>query len=355
MAVVASFLVPLRWVEADVMVRTRAFEACGPIADAVLRALPFGATHVALHWSGNPDAAVSVAFSRDNHPFGAATPAERDEVGEQRGKGRTYGALLAADGASAVRIQADRVIGHLCVLGLTDGEPIVDRRIQPGGRPAAAAVAQPAIQPRSAWGADESLRFNGTGTEAWPTEFHPIQKLVVHHTATKNRDRDPKATIRSIYYYHAVTQGWGDIGYNFLVDEAGVIYKGRHSHLPGSAGDTITGEDGSGNGVTAAHAYGYNSGTVGVAFLGTLTAKDATPAAKGALQTLLAWKASTHGIDPLASTTYVNPATGTPTPNVPNIAAHRDVNATECPGKAFYKTLPTVRANVAGLVAAGGT
>src|SRR5437879_4018889 len=88
----------------------------------------------------------------------------------------------------------------------------------------------------------------------WPPEFYPIQKLICHHTATQNRDPDPAATIRSIYYYHAVTQTWGDIGYNFLVDESGRIYEGRYSR-PYPTGAYPTGEDATGKGVTGAHAY----------------------------------------------------------------------------------------------------
>jgi uncharacterized protein with LGFP repeats len=207
-------------------------------------------------------------------------------------------------------------------------------------------VAQPPILSRADWGADESLRFAAGGAEVWPPAFYPVQKLIVHHTAGANNDPNPAATIRSIYYYHAVTQGWGDIGYNFLVDEAGRIYKGRHSHPPGVTADTITGEDGAGNSVTAAHAYQYNSGTIGVALLGTLTSRDATPAARAALVDVLAWKADAHAIDPYGSSLYTNPVGGNQKVFA-NIAGHRDVEATECPGGVFYATLPQLRTQVA--------
>ncbi len=180
----------------------------------------------------------------------------------------------------------------------------------------------------------------------WPPAFYPVQKLIVHHTAGVNNDPNPAATVRSIYYYHAVTQGWGDIGYNFLVDEAGRIYKGRHSHPPGATDDTITGEDAAGNSVTAAHAYQYNSGTIGVALLGTLTTQDATPAARTAMVDVLAWKASAHAIDPYGSSLYTNPVGGNQKVFA-NIAGHRDVEATECPGGGFYATLPQLRSQVA--------
>ena len=123
--------------------------------------------------------------------------------------------------------------------------------------------------PRSGWGADESLRFDRRGKELWPPVFKTVQKVVVHHTAGANGETGvaARSTIRSIYYYHSVTQGWGDIGYNFLVDAASVIYKGRHFHAPGRR-PTPDRRERAAQGVTAGHAYGYNSGTVGVALLG---------------------------------------------------------------------------------------
>jgi N-acetylmuramoyl-L-alanine amidase len=352
-------LVGGRRVEARVVVHTRAGEVSAPVQGAAVLELPFTAEHAAVHWAGNPSAVVSVAFSSDGANFGAAVDVSRDEVGEQRGNGETYGAILRAGGAKAARVQTDRPIGRVTVLALADGsETTVPRTVEDSV--AGASVVQPGITARSGWGADESLRF-ANGKEVWPPTFWPTQKLFVHHTATQNADPNPASTVRAIYYYHAITQGWGDIGYNFLIDEAGHVYKGRHSHTTSnpssespSPDDTITGEDASGNGVTAGHALGYNSGTMGVALLGTLTTQDATPAARNALADLLAWKADTHGIDPQGSSLYTNPVDGTQR-TFPNIAGHRDVNATECPGGTFYATLPTVRSAVASRISASTT
>ena len=343
---------PMRWVDAQGPVRTRAGKVCQPLARSEIVKLPFAARDVALHWAGNPEAQVRVAFSTDGKAFGDFEDAGRDEVGEQVGDGRTYGSILSAQGATAVRVEADRGIGNLCVLALADEEQNLRQRRVPAGTAAGAAVARPTIQSRFAWGAEESYRFDSSGGEVWKQEYWPIQKLIVHHTATKNRDPDPKATIRSIYYYHAVEQKWGDIGYNFLIDEAGTIYKGRYSSATDV--DRVDGENDQGYGVRAGHAYGFNAGTVGVALLGTLTGKSATTAARSSLERFLAWKASNplHVLDPLGSSTYVNPVDGTTKANLPNIPGHRDVNATDCPGGAFYKALPSVRKNVAALIAA---
>src|SRR5262249_1779150 len=251
-------------------------------------------------------------------------------------------------GARAVRVWSDRPLRRLTVLALSDRGPPTPRLVR-----GLASTTQPAVISRAGWGADESLRFDSTGKEIWPPAFYPVQKVIVHHTATQNGDPDPAATIRSIYYYHAITQGWGDIGYNFLIDEAGNVYEGRYSRQY-APGESPTGEDLNGNGVTAAHAQGYNSGTVGIALLGTLTNQDATPAARSALEHLIAWIDSTHGIDPQGSTLYTTPVSGLQA-TFPNIAGHRDVAATECPGGVFYATLPTIRSDVANVIAASAS
>ena len=307
-------------------------------------ALGRGVTHVAAHWRGSPNARVRVAFSRDGRHFGRSRAVELDELGEQVRKGETYGAVMAARGVRAVRVSSDRRLRRLSLLVLSDRGP--PRRRAPAR---AATTAQPTVISRAGWGADESLRYDRRGNEIWPPEFWPTQKLFVHHTDTQNNDPDPAATLRSIYYYHAVTQGWGDIGYNFLVDEAGNVYEGRYSRTY-AFGESPTGEDLNGHGVTGGHAYGYNAGTTGIALLGTLTNQDATAPARDALERTLDWKASAHGIDPQGSSLYTNPVNGTQK-SFANIAGHRDVNATECPGGVFYSTLPTIRGNVAARIA----
>jgi len=312
-----------------------------PVHRARTFVLPRGTTDVAVHWRGRPHAQVRVAFRRPGARFGGPQPVRLDEAGLQRHTRETYGAVMPAAGANAARVWVAGRIRRLSVVAFME-------RSRARLRAAPAVGLLPAVIPRAGWGADESLRFDSSGKEIWPPAFWPIQKLIVHHTDTHNGDPDPAATVRSIYYYHAVTQGWGDIGYNFLIDESGRIYEGRHSR-DYAPGETPTGRDSSGRGVTAAHAQGFNSGTVGVALLGTLTSQDATPAARDALERLLAWEAYSTGLDPEASSTYVNPVSGQQA-TFPNIAGHRDVGATECPGSVFYSTLPAIRADVAARV-----
>jgi N-acetylmuramoyl-L-alanine amidase len=323
--------------------QTAARESSSAIARAKTFRAPGAVSHFAVHWRGHREARISVALSRDGTHFGARHRVRLDELAESAPRSETYGALMLARRARAVRVYTDRRLGRATVLWLTDrGGPA-------RGSASAASFAQPGVMPRIDWGADESLRFDSTGKEIWPPAFYPVQKLIVHHTATQNDDPNPVATVRSIYYYHSVTQGWGDIGYNFLIDESGRIYEGRHT-FDYPSGSSPTEEDAAGNGVTAAHAQGFNSGTVGIALLGTLTNRDATPAAHEALERLLAWEADHHGLDPQGSSLYTNPVSGSQA-TFANIAGHRDVAATECPGGVFYSTLPGIRSDVAALIA----
>ena len=62
-----------------------------------------------------------------------------------------------------------------------------------------------------------------------------------------------------------------------------------------------------GYGVAGAHAQGYNSGTVGLALLGTLAVREPTPAARSAAEALVAAIVGPSGIDPTSAGPYANP------------------------------------------------
>ncbi|MEU8678676.1 N-acetylmuramoyl-L-alanine amidase [Streptomyces sp. NPDC048560] len=219
--------------------------------------------------------------------------------------------------------------------------------------PTAAASSAPATRcigsveyvTRAGWGADESLRFKPDGSENSPQSYYPAQTLTVHHTAGVNGDPDPAATIRAYYHMHAITNDWGDIGYHFLIDEAGRIYEGRYSGTDG-----LPAHDSTGKMVTAFHAAGYNSGNLGIALLGTFSDQSTAAAARESLTLLLAALSAAHDFDPQADVTFVNPVNGV-TRNVPMISGHRDWLATECPGTTLYGELPALRADVAAVSA----
>jgi hypothetical protein len=323
--------------------------------------LPITASHVALRWQGDEEAEISVAFADRPNEFGEEVPAnhvDEDAAPDDRDRPAPAGSAAGADvvesgvlwtgGARFVRVTTERPIGKLTVIAI---DAQADKGLVPGGFAIAeAAMSQPAIIRRSGWGADESLRFDSGGHEIWPPSFTPLQKAIVHHTAGRNNDPNPAATVRAIYYMKAVGSDFGDIGYNLLIDEQGRIYEGRYSR-PYAPGETPTGEDLAGNVVRGGHARNYNDGTVGISLLGNFQSRLPTAAARASLERLLAWKLERHGINPLGQSVYVNPVLGH-TRLLNNISGHRNVNPTACPGDTFYPTFPQLRQNVANRIAA---
>ena len=340
-------LAPAGATRADEPVETGAVELAATVDGSRTFTLTSPASHLAVHWAGEPEARVTIALSTDGVTFGTSEDVEIDEAGEGLGDGRTYGMLIVATDVVAARVTTDRPLAvELLVLDTRRDEASAWGI---GGR-TAAAVEQPWIIPRAGWGADESLRFNESGEMIKRLEYYPIQMLVVHHTAMGDDDPDPAGTVRAIYYYHAVTRGWGDIGYNFLVDAAGNIYEGRYSRE--YAPEAIrSGDDGRGRGVAGAHATGANAGSVGIAVLGTFDTRAPTTAARDALVRLMAWASIRYGLNPLGSGTYVNPRNGE-SGLTDRIAAHRDFQATACPGATLFAALPDIRTRVAGAMLA---
>jgi hypothetical protein len=309
--------------------------------------LPITATHVELHWVGSRDAHVTVAFAPEAGSFGEAIPVDPEYPAEGADAGRTSSAMLWAGDARYARITSDVPLSHLVVTALSVPS---DPGSATGGPVVQASVGQHTIITRAQWGADESLRFDSAGREVLPESYFPLQQFIVHHTAGRNGDPNPAATIRAIYYDHAILRRFGDIDYSFLIDEAGNIYEGRHAR-DYAPGEIPTSEDLAGNLVRPTHAAGFNPGSMGIALLGDFTSQQPTAVARASLVWLLAWAAARHGLDPTATHTYVNGETGAQKV-LPVIAGHRDVAVTACPGNAFYSTFPALRSAVAAKIAA---
>jgi N-acetylmuramoyl-L-alanine amidase/Bacterial Ig-like domain len=325
-------------------VKVRARDVTTSVDSVRLVRLPIEASHVVLHWTGATDAQVKVAFGETAATLGGDDAVDPDEDAPP---GEAFSDVLSTGGARYVRVTTDQPLASLTITAIdaTDHRPGL--HLTP---PVAdAAVGQPTIISRAAWGADESYRLDSGGHERFATGYFPLQKAIVHHTAGRNNDPNPEATIRAIYYDHAVLRGYGDIDYNYLIDWQGRIYEGRHSRDYG--GGPITTEDLAGNQVRGSHSKDFNDGTVGIVLLGTFTSVLPPAAQRNALINLLAWKLERHGINPLGASTYVNPQLGT-SKYLYNISGHRDVNATACPGNAFYATFPQLRQQVADRIAA---
>lgn len=272
--------------------------------------------------------------------------------------GQWASGLVAGGDAEAYQVRgipAGARSARAVVINTTDG-PLVKVGER---RPGAGALESTQCRSRADWGADEKLRSSSR-------TYYDVQALTVHHTVTANNDSDPAATVRAIYRYHTADQGWSDIGYQFLVDEKGVVYEGRWSGTTsrscltgGGDGSDFAHESGGDRVVTGAHAGGFNSGNVGVALLGRFTSETGiggapTPAAVQGLETLLTELSTRHALDPTGTVSYVNPVNGDRR-TVATISGHRDWNATECPGDRLYPQLPTIRTEVeAAMDGSGG-
>jgi hypothetical protein len=218
-------------------------------------------------------------------------------------------------------------------------------------RPAPAAAPEPDLRrgflgrcpyvDRAGWRADEALRLRADGTEVWPPTYWPVQTFTVHHTADGSTDPDPASRLRTIYRNQAIDQGYGDLGYQFVIDATGLVYEGRWSGVDG-----LPGFDATGLMVNGAHVAGFNAGNVGIALLGDFTAALPAGPAYRSLVLLLAALTRWHDVDAVGEVAYVNPISGA-TATVPAIAGHRDWVATQCPGNTFAPTLGRLRSDVA--------
>lgn len=164
----------------------------------------------------------------------------------------------------------------------------------------------------------------------WPLAYSKnLSKIVIHHTDSDLRDMngdrrmdnlDYKAVVRAIYYFHAITRGWGDIGYNYIIDPLGNVYEGRYG------GDRVVG----------AHAQCYNNGSLGISIIGDYEDNNVPEPAMNALISLIAKKSKQYGISPTGNSSFRGKI-------LPNIIGHRDVRPTSCPGKKLYALLPKIR------------
>jgi hypothetical protein len=279
----------------------------------------------------------------------AGTPDARSAVTAEHGKVVSDGVWVgSANGARADAVRV-RVVGGGALpaglqLSLIDpGTSAADAH--PGGTEsgavAHAATQMPQIYTRADWGADESLRSRNPGCGT-PQYTDTIKVGFVHHTATTN-DYTPDpvpALLRAIYADHVLSNGWCDIGYNFVIDKFGRIWEGRYGGMDQP--------------VLGAHTGGFNTDSFGVSLLGNYETQRSNgttppPAMLDALESLLAWKLGMYGRDALGTTTLTSaggpdtryPAGQVVTFNV--IAGHRDAGDTLCPGNEVYSRLPQIR------------
>jgi len=184
----------------------------------------------------------------------------------------------------------------------------------------------PSICDRNCWCPSGNCPQNYTPVINVPTH------LIIHHSAGSNNSPDYAAVVAAIWDFHVNTNGWDDIGYNWLIDPMGVVYEGR------------------GQNVLGAHFSCMNTDATGICLLGNFMNFNPTVKAKQALQELLAFEGCSNSIE-LADSSLHQPSGLV----LSHISSHRDANestagcpkGTVCPGDFLYAQLESIRSKTA--------
>jgi hypothetical protein len=161
-----------------------------------------------------------------------------------------------------------------------------------------------------------------------------VRFAVIHHTAGRNDYSrvEAAAIVKGIQLFHVQGNGWNDIGYNFLVDRFGTVYEGRFGGVDRN--------------VVGAHAQGFNTGSVGIALLGTYGGTRPSAAAQEAVARLVSWRLDLAHVDPASFLTFISGGSNRYAGGIPvllsAVTGHRDTGFTECPGDALEARLPAI-------------
>jgi hypothetical protein len=284
---------------------------------------------VGLHWKGSGTVSfrtrsVSGRWSRWRN---AAPEDDRPDAGthELRARGWELGSPFWTGPSNRIAVRTSGRVTRVRVYYV---------RSRGKARPlrAVSIAGSPLILSRVSWGANERIR------RGHPRYADTVRFAVVHHTAGSNSyTRAQSASIvRGIQRYHVLANGWDDIGYNFLVDKYGQIFEGRFGGVDRN--------------VVGAHAQGFNTGSAGVALIGTYDGNAPSAAAQSALARLVAWRLDVAHADPLS--TFNWRSSGNPrfragrSITLRTISGHRDTGYTTCPGSRLYGALPALARSV---------
>jgi uncharacterized protein YgiM (DUF1202 family) len=285
---------------------------------------------IAPHWGaeGPDDAIVQFQVSADGKTWSdtLTSTVDNHDAGQPDREGRHFGELIFLESSARfVRYEVTDAGGApitlpalaFTYLNSSDGPTLSTFR----AASLTPTTAPPPIISRAAWGANEKYLHEDQDLSEpieWTPQYQTVEKVIIHHSATPNF-QDPLSTVRSIYYYHAVERGWGDIGYNYLVDWQGNVYEGR-----------VGGDD-----VIGGHAFEYAHGSSGICTIGNFMETLPTDEALAALIWITAWVG--RKLDPWGSGSFHEQ------PDFPNIAGHRDCYSEDCPGDMLYLELDDIR------------
>jgi hypothetical protein len=282
-------------------------------------------------------AGAELRVRRRGHPWSAWVPlgAGADHAPDAP-KAAPASDPVWAGGADELQLRARRALrgGRLQLVTAPAAD---DRaRARAAARATPRGTGAPAIIPRAAWGADQ------VPPRADPS-YGAVQLAFVHHTVSANayRPEDSARIVLSIAKYHRDSNGWNDIGYNFLVDQYGQVFEGRAGGIDQA--------------VIGAQAGGWNSQSTGIATIGDFDKTTLPEAAVAVIARLIAWKLSLHGA---ATSGAVTLASGGGRENrypygqqvsLQRVSGHRDGCHTDCPGALLYGQLDDLRRRVASI------
>ncbi|TPF85962.1 hypothetical protein BW13_07865 [Bifidobacterium sp. UTCIF-37] len=167
---------------------------------------------------------------------------------------------------------------------------------------------------------------------------------IVHHTVDRNdyTQAEVPAMINGIYLFHNTQRGWGDIGYQLIVDRFGGIWEGRDE---GVANQIVPASQ-----VEGAQASGFNRDTFGIAMLGSYHLDVApTDAQIESTAAAIAWEFRALRIPSPFGTFQFHGTQQRVTGH--GDASHYiggDLNHTLCPGQQVWDRMETIRARVLG-------
>ncbi|WP_353708691.1 cell wall-binding repeat-containing protein [Cellulosimicrobium sp. ES-005] len=189
----------------------------------------------------------------------------------------------------------------------------------------------PTIITREQWGA-------APASCAWGSAA-TLKGGAVHHTVNANdytSMAEAMQIIRNDQAFHQSGNDWCDIGYNFLVDKWGNVYEGADGSIERA--------------LIGAHTGGFNTGTVGVAMVGTYTNVAPSTAQLDGVAKIIAYRLAQYGVDPAGKATFTaasRTAGGRfeagQSVVLPKVFGHRDTHQTECPGTLAYGKLSYIQ------------
>ncbi|MBU0474291.1 MAG: N-acetylmuramoyl-L-alanine amidase [Bacteroidetes bacterium] len=181
-------------------------------------------------------------------------------------------------------------------------------------------IERPEFVSRKSWGCPQDENVS-------TRSLTDVTHLIIHHSAAHTVSSDYAAVVRTYWDWHVNGNGWDDIGYNWLVDPNGVLYKGR-------AWISDTQEN-----IIGAHNSGKNSGTVGICFIGNYVSDIPSDIGLNKVASIAAFLCDKYGIIPKGQSYHATISRVND-----NISGHgQSGGGTACPGTQMINRMPLIR------------